>query len=244
MQAFLIAMQFLTRIPLPSCPVWRDEYVGKSLNYYPLVGLIIGLGLFLSAWVSNHNEPLFQAALVLGAWVLLTGGLHLDGLSDCADAWVGGLGDRERTLKIMKDPYCGPAGVTSIVLVLLIKFAALSAILATPETLSLIFIPIIARLLPGLFVITTPCARTQGLGFTLTQHVQHKPLIYVSILCSCSLLIFAPYIAFLILFAALLTFLFIRRAAMQRLKGFTGDVLGATIEIFETTALIFIVLFG
>ena len=62
------------------------------------------------------------------ALIALTGGLHLDGLADSADAWVGGFGDRARTLEIMKDPRSGPAGVTAIVSLLLLKCAALASL--------------------------------------------------------------------------------------------------------------------
>jgi adenosylcobinamide-GDP ribazoletransferase len=62
-------------------------------------------------------DPGVAAALVLILWVWSTGALHLDGLADSADAWVGGLASRERTLEIMKDPRSGPAAVTAIGLV-------------------------------------------------------------------------------------------------------------------------------
>jgi adenosylcobinamide-GDP ribazoletransferase len=71
---------------------------------------------------------MLHAALLLTVWVLLSGGLHLDGLADSADAWLGGFGDRERTLTIMKDPRSGPIAVVVLVLVLLLKFCALAGV--------------------------------------------------------------------------------------------------------------------
>lgn len=104
---FLIALQFLTRLPVRIASEPDEKSIAQSLSYYPLVGLIIGALLAGIAWGLSGAPVLLSAALLLVTWVLVTGGLHLDGLADSMDAWVGGLGDRERTLAIMKDPYCG-----------------------------------------------------------------------------------------------------------------------------------------
>ena len=69
--------------------------------------------------------------MLLAVWVLLTGALHLDGVADCADAWVGGFGDREKTFQILKDPRSGPIAVVVLVLVLLVKWAALEVLLGS-----------------------------------------------------------------------------------------------------------------
>ncbi|WP_173644308.1 adenosylcobinamide-GDP ribazoletransferase, partial [Xanthomonas citri] len=87
---------------------------------------------------------LLGAALLLSAWVWLTGALHLDGLADTTDAWVGGMGERRRTLAIMKDPASGPMAVTAVVLVLLLKCAALASLLAQAPT-TLWLAPLLAR---------------------------------------------------------------------------------------------------
>jgi len=109
-QALLIAVQFLTRLPVPFRIDHQPRHIGHSLLYYPLVGLLIG-GILLAGAELLQRTSLdtgLSAALLLTLWVLLTGGLHLDGLADSADAWVGGLGDKQHTLEIMKDPSCGP----------------------------------------------------------------------------------------------------------------------------------------
>ena len=106
-----VALQFLTRLPLPGMASIEDRERGYSLLWYPLVGLLIGGLLVMLAAVLSDISLLLRAALVLTAWVAITGALHLDGLADSADAWMGGLGNRERTLAIMNDPYCGPGAV-------------------------------------------------------------------------------------------------------------------------------------
>lgn len=134
MLPLLIALQFLTSLPirLPAMP--EPEQQGRSLLYYPLVGLLLGALLCLAAFVLDGAPALLQAALLLTLWVALTGALHLDGLADSADAWLGGFGDRERTLQIMKDPRSGPVAVVVLVLLLLLKFSALLALLRRNST--------------------------------------------------------------------------------------------------------------
>ena len=141
----LIALQFLTRLPvrLPGMPA--PEQVGRSLLWYPLVGLLLGALLLAAQALLNQQPAVLQAALLLTLWVALSGGLHLDGLADTADAWVGGYGDRERTLAIMKDPRSGPIAVVVLVLLLLLKFAALLVLLQAGQTLALLLAPWLGR---------------------------------------------------------------------------------------------------
>src|SRR4030065_1365565 len=107
----LLAIQFLTQIPVRLKQTYGEREVGASLLYYPLVGLLLGA---LLAGLNSllHGVPvLLHAALLLAAWVVMTGALHLDGLADSVDAWLGGLGNRERTLAILKEPRAGTAVV-------------------------------------------------------------------------------------------------------------------------------------
>ena len=100
---FLVALQFLTRIPTPDINKITDKEIGMSQYYYPVIGLIIGLVLTGSSSLISLSTGV-EAALLLAIWVVITGALHIDGLADCADAWIGGYGDKEKTLSIMKDP--------------------------------------------------------------------------------------------------------------------------------------------
>ncbi len=85
-----------------------------------------------SVWIALLLQALplvLLSSVILVLWIWLTGGLHLDGLADTADAWVGGFGDKARTLEIMKDPSCGPIGVLSLVIVCILKWSALYVLL-------------------------------------------------------------------------------------------------------------------
>src|SRR3981081_3550844 len=124
----LIAVQFLTCFPIRLATPPAGREVGLSLLWYPALGLLLGLLLWVAAMLLSPLATPLAAAVVLAAWVSCTGALHLDGLADTADAWVGGHGNRERTLAIMKDPCWGRGAVAAVVGLLLVKFAALSAL--------------------------------------------------------------------------------------------------------------------
>jgi adenosylcobinamide-GDP ribazoletransferase len=237
---FWIALQFLTRLPVPAPEAPTDSGIGRSLLYYPLVGLILGLLLVGLGWALRSAPGLLSAALLLAAWVLLTGGLHLDGLADSADAWVGGLGDRERTLAIMKDPYCGPAGVSAIVIVLILKLAALAALVAQGDWPALLPAPLLGRTaLPMLFV-STAYVRPGGLGAALASHAERRMTMGVLAATALAVLFFSsgPWM----LLTTAIGFLLFRTALIHRIGGTTGDTAGALVELTETLVLLTLVL--
>ena len=174
MLPFWIALQFLSSLPirLPGMP--QPQELGRSLLFYPLVGLLFGVLLWSLNALLAGAPLLLHAALLLSAWVLLSGGLHLDGLADSADAWLGGFGDRERTLTIMKDPRSGPIAVVTLVLVLLLKFCALLALIEQQHTAVLLIAPLIGRSALLAVFLTTPYVRAGGLGQALADHLPHK----------------------------------------------------------------------
>lgn len=239
MDALLIALQFLTRIPLPVSFAYHDQALGRSPLFYPLVGLLLGVLLAGLALLLQNSPTALAAALVLAAWVLLTGGLHLDGLADCADAWVGGHGDRQRSLHIMKDPASGPIAVAVLILVLLVKWAALSALLDAQRWLPILIIPLLGRSAILLLMLTTPYVSPKGLAETLLQHL---PIESARIVLAVALLPALLTLGWTTLLAVGLMVLVIRQAAIARLGGATGDVYGAAVELSETAALLAVAL--
>lgn len=239
--ALMIALQFLTRFPvrLPSLPTAQDN--GRSLLWYPLVGALIGLVLLLVHWLLMSAALLLQAAIILSLWVWISGALHLDGLADSADAWVGGHGDRDRTLAIMKDPACGPIGVVALVLVLLLKFAALVSLLENQAWLALLLAPWIGRLLLPALLISTPYARSGGLGAELAAHAPAslKPALlgHALVIALLALLAWGPA-GLLPLFGVVLFTFYWRRVIIRRLGGTTGDTAGGLLEMAEALLLV------
>lgn len=233
----LIALQFLTVLPIRFDGAPDAKATGRSLLYYPLVGLFIGALLATAAWMLGDAPPLVGAAVLLAAWVAVTGALHLDGLADSADAWLGGLGDRERTLAIMKDPYCGPAGVVTLVLALLLKFAALTYLVPNGLWELLIVTPLLARTALVLLFLTTPYVRPQGLGSLLADHLPRRACSVMVISTLAAVPFIAGSAAIGLLPAMAGTLLILRGLMLQRLGGTTGDTAGALIETTESAVL-------
>ncbi|MFP6801171.1 MAG: adenosylcobinamide-GDP ribazoletransferase [Pseudomonas sp.] len=237
MTSWWIALQFLTRLPVTLAGMPAPEQIGRSLLFYPLVGLLIGLLLLFAQHLLSDSAVLLQAALLLTVWVGISGGLHLDGLADSADAWVGGFGDRERTLAIMKDPRSGPIAVVVLVLLLLLKFAALVALLESGAGLLLLLVPWLARcLLPVLFL-TTPYVRAGGLGQALAEHLPRQQLPWMLGANVVAMLLFG-WPALLALLVAGVIFIWLRILMLKRLGGATGDTAGALLEIAECSVLL------
>lgn len=237
----LIAVQFLTRLPvrLPGMPA--PEQVGRSLLWYPLVGLLLGALLLAAQALLSEQPAVLQAALLLTLWVALSGGLHLDGLADTADAWVGGYGDRERTLAIMKDPRSGPIAVVMLVLLLLLKFAALLVLLQAGQTLALLLAPWLGRSALPLLLRSTAYVRPGGLGAQLAEHLPRRELPRVLGL-HLALLALTGLSGLWALLAAVLVFVLWRRALLARLQGTTGDTAGALVELTEVAVLLVLAL--
>ncbi|MFO7594252.1 MAG: adenosylcobinamide-GDP ribazoletransferase [Pseudomonadota bacterium] len=244
MTSFWLSLQFLTRLPTPHMDEVSAQQVGRSLAWYPLVGLLLGAILWGAGGLLQGQEPLLAAAILLALWVGLSGALHLDGLADSADAWVGGLGDRERTLAIMKDPTSGPIGVSVLVLLLLLKFAALVALLRGGELLPLLLLPALARSSVALLFVTTPYVRPGGLGEALSQYAPRGQVIGGAAVLMLLLLGLLAWSGLAAMAGAVLLWFWLRYRVMRRLGGFTGDIAGALLELTECIALLVIVLFS
>jgi adenosylcobinamide-GDP ribazoletransferase len=242
MLPFWIALQFLSSLPvsLPGMPTPRES--GRSLLFYPAVGVLFGLILLgLNALLAGTPE-LLHAAILLAAWVLLSGGLHLDGLADSADAWLGGFGDRERTLTIMKDPRSGPIAVVTLVLVLLLKFTALVAMIDSQASLALVLAPLVGRsAMLGLFL-CTPYVRAGGLGQALADHLPRPAGQNILAGCALGCVLIAGMSGLFALAAAAACFFCLRHLMLKRLGGTTGDTAGAMLELLETVVLLAMVL--
>ena len=100
-KAFLLALSLMTRIPVGHLDEISEQDSGRSALFYPVIGLLIGILLYIPALLFQSTPPYFLAAIIISLWAIITGGLHLDGLADSADGWLGGLGDKERTLSLI-----------------------------------------------------------------------------------------------------------------------------------------------
>ena len=241
MTPFLIALQFLTTFPIQLKEMPSKQQNGQSLLFYPLIGLIVGAILFAIASLLHALPIILLSSLLLVVWIWLTGGLHLDGLADTADAWVGGFGDKERTLAIMKDPSCGPIGVLSLIILCLIKWSAIYVLIEQQHYSALILFPILGRLAPLFLFLTTQYVREKGLGSSIAEFIPKTVAVMVFALC----LLASVYFSLAGIFTAMvfmMTLVYLRRKFMQRIGGITGDTVGASIEICETVSVFSFVL--
>ncbi|WP_095195621.1 adenosylcobinamide-GDP ribazoletransferase [Pseudomonas sp. Irchel 3A7] len=238
MLPFWIALQFLSSLPIRLSGMPAPQELGRSLLFYPLVGLLFGGILWALNWLLLGAPLLLHAALLLTVWVLLSGALHLDGLADSADAWLGGYGDRERTLTIMKDPRSGPIAVVTLVLVLLLKFAALLALIEQQHAVALIIVPLLGRsALLGLFL-TTPYVRPGGLGQALADHLPRSAGKQVLALSALVCLLIAGIQGVFAVLLGVALFVWLRQVMLRRLGGTTGDTAGALLELLEVAVLV------
>jgi adenosylcobinamide-GDP ribazoletransferase len=252
MRSLLQAISLLTRIPVRVA--WDDNRpLGRILVWAPVVGLLIGGLLFAAAWGLSIALPMATAsllapALLLVLWVMVTGGLHLDGWCDCCD----GLfvpASREKRLEIMKDPRTGSFGVIGAVLLLLVKFAAIQAVLAMNARqapagwLPLVLAPAMARATMVFAAGWLPLARPGGMGAKFREGLGAAQLVAVAgilamVLLGAAFLATHWSLGLACCLAAILAAAAWSVLAMRRLDGLTGDVYGGIVELAETAALV------
>lgn len=240
----IAALGLMTRIPVNwlARTTLTAAHQQRSYIWYPVVGLAIGTLLVVCVWLLPVGlSPLVSAALLLIFWVVVTGALHLDGLADMADAWAGGMGDKQRTLDIMKDPACGPHAVIALILSLLLKYLLILAVLGSGGWILLLIAPMLARswVMP---MLAFTSYSGNGMASDIAKEPSELMSFYVSLVVSLVLLvIFSPLGLWVWLLANLLAgaiTALIRYSTIKRIDGYTGDILGAAIELNELALLL------
>ena len=245
LKALATAFIFLTRLPMPQFDRIEPEDEGRSLLCFPIVGLVIGLMmLVLAKALFPLTSPLVIAALLVAFWAAVTGGLHLDGLADSADGWLGGINDVDKTLEIMHDSRCGSGALVAVICVLLVKFAALTVIVEYQLWTALVIAPLLGRcvapllFIPGSFPYA-PYVQPTGIA---KHFIEHCPAIArrtsLAVVIICGLMVGDINAGIMIIGSCVLVLFFLRRLMLQRLGGATGDTAGAATEIIETTVLL------
>jgi adenosylcobinamide-GDP ribazoletransferase len=226
------AFAFLTVLPVGNV----IGQPGRTFAYYPLVGLVIGALLSLVA-STRVLSPDLTAFAVLVFWIILTGGLHLDGFGDSCDGLLSAM-TPERRLEIMKDPRAGSWAVVGLVLLLLGKWLALRQV----APLLMILPPVLGRWAMVFAAQHFPYARSTGLGAYFRDGLGQRQLVIATVL---ALLFALPLIAvfglhpLLALFMTPLLVIVVGQWAASRLGGgLTGDVYGALCELTELLCLL------
>lgn len=241
MRRFTIAIQFLTVFPLSTKHRFDEIDLGKSMVYFPLVGLCIGfclvciripLSLYLPAAVTD--------ALLITFFIVITGAMHLDALADTADGIFSGK-DRRGKLEIMKDSAVGVMGVVIIVIVILLKYVALVALSDALKNKALLVMPMLGRWTQVIVAYCSDYARlSKGLGFPFTTHVTPMILILTALISGIAVFYLLSLPGIIIAGIVAITALLYSLSFKWLLGGVTGDVLGASTELTEVIILILI----
>jgi adenosylcobinamide-GDP ribazoletransferase len=235
LHALQIAFQFLTRIPAGD-PPWSEDMPGRAAVFFPLVGLVVGAGGALIDWICCHYsvDRSLRAIAVLAFLVLITGGLHEDGLADVADGFGGGGSNRDKVLAIMKDSRVGSFGVIALVLSLLARFALLQALPASQAAATLIAAHVLCRWTALPLAKYLPSARgSTGQSARLALHLPRYAVPVGTALAVALVVGLMGRKALLPLLAAVVVTALSALYYRRRLGGVTGDCLGATNQLTE-----------
>jgi adenosylcobinamide-GDP ribazoletransferase len=232
LREFCAAVQFLTRLPVPSF-AFESGMVLSGAKFYPAVGALVALGAIGIERVSRtHLSAAIMALLVLGYLVLITGGFHEDGLADTADA-LGGGWTRERMLEIMHDSRIGSYGSIALVISLLARWLLLSSLQPARFASYVLAAHVLCRWTTLPLGVLAGSARREGMGAQLAHKISAASLVIGSVL------------AFLIAGYALRSEVWLPIAAVaavttitgsyyrSQIGGVTGDCFGATNQIAE-----------
>ncbi|KQO56491.1 adenosylcobinamide-GDP ribazoletransferase [Sphingomonas sp. Leaf257] len=236
MKALIVALGFLTRLPMPRVEADEADFA-RAIRLYPVAGLVIGVIVAGAGWLGVRIDPWTGALAALVAWVWATGALHLDGLADLSDGLGASHGDRSRLLAVMADPHIGSFGVVALAMQLTAKLVLLHAF--PPKAWPMVaLIPAAARVGPLVWARLLTPLRPGGLGAMVARAVRPVDMIGW-ILAGLALSLSYPPLATAPLIILALSLWFRRK-----LGGVTGDVHGAGIELTETALLLAAVLYA
>ena len=229
------ALRFLTIIPLPGLPPMTEQSVVRAIPWFPMAGLVIG-GVLTA--VDRLARPLWgdlsAAVLVVAVWGIITGGMHLDGLSDTFDAALSWR-SRERKLEIMKDSRIGVMGASALIMILFLKVALIAD--APGAWPALLLAPILGRWADCFGIYWFPAAREGGLGRMFNSQVRQRDFWLASLLTVGVTWLIADLNG-LIAFGLVLGLAYLlARWWVRDFGGLTGDTYGALCEISEVVVL-------
>ena len=240
---FWLALSFLSRIPLPKRLAERQNWetpLAQAAWAFPIVGIILGAlaaGVYILA-ITLGISATIASWVAVSFYLLLTGGLHEDGLADMADGLAHGRTQDEK-LAIMKDSRIGSYGVIALIIILCLRANALAIFSASYETLLVIAgAAALSRAGMVFSMYYFPSARTEGLAAQAGKPTRNHMLLAVAIGSVPLAILLQPQYTILCFCVAALSSLFVGRLAVKHFGGITGDVLGATQQITEVILLV------
>lgn len=250
MNEFLIGLQFLTRLSIVRQTVWTEESFGNSVKYFPLVGAVLGICyaalLFLLNFLTDARLPIFTGAVGFFLTVVLTGGIHCDGLMDTADGIFSGR-ERAKMLEIMKDSRAGAFGVVALVTVAALQISATAELVKNSPIVfctAIFAAPIIGRLAMVFVIAFFPYARPEGIGKAFSKYATPKIFLVAlaeTILLLVPLIFFGVEIFCAAIISVAAAIIFARhfgKYVTLKIGGVTGDIYGAAEMLAEVLVLI------
>jgi len=226
----VLALQLLTRLPLPSVKAAEADFAA-AIRWFPAAGLVVGGCVALAAALGARVDPWAGALAGLIAWVAVTGALHLDGLGDIADGAGAAHGDRAHLSAVLADPHIGSFGVVAIVMQLLTKLLLLRLWLAVFPVWLLMPLAMVARIGPLIWTRWLPPLH-EGLASRFSAGWSSSAL-----LLWCGVALAFSWWAPGLLAATVLIPLW-RLWLRSRIGGISGDGHGAGIELVESGLLV------
>lgn len=235
----LLALQFLTVLPVPGPSDVEEGDLPRSMSFYPLIGALIGAlaGLTGLACAALFPRPIAAAATV-AALAAVSGALHLDGLADVCDGFYGN-GDRERVLDVMKDSRSGAMAVVGVCCALLGKFALLSGLGAPAALPALVAAGALSRASMVWLCHRSKYARSGGgTGSPYIGRVTAGTAILATAVALAIGIAASPRRGAVAVIVAAAAAVLYRRRVEARIGGMTGDTLGAACELVELAVLL------
>ena len=240
--SFLAALRFLTIIPLPGRREVSPEAVGRSIVYFPLVGVIIGLILVGLNWLLGWLlPPALVSVLLVVSLAALSGALHLDGFIDTCDGMAGGKTVEERW-RVMQDSRAGSFGIIGVCLLLLVKYVSLNAVPDGWLMPTLVLMPVVSRWAMVYAVFAYPYAKPSGLGKVFKQGASWLRFTIATIITLVVAVILAQLTGFFLMLIIWVIVVVMAAYLKGRLGGLTGDTYGAINEVAEVCLLILVCL--
>jgi adenosylcobinamide-GDP ribazoletransferase len=241
-KGLLINLQFFSTVPISVELPMDKKHLERAIQTFPLLGLLQGAVYSAILFTILEWSPFSDLAGAFAVWlayIILTGGIHLDGWIDSNDAYFS-YRDQEKRLEIMKDPRTGAFGVLSVIMLLSAKFFfiyEIAGMLHSATYLLAIAIPFLARIVMGTLLVTVRPAKNEGLG-ALFNNASSKTTLWIYPLYLLGfvgiLLFYGLYIGAASYFAAVIFIvMFLKKKIIEWFGGMTGDTLGASVELTE-----------
>ncbi len=243
---FLVAVQFLTRLPVPSFASFETSWLDRSAKYFPLVGGAVGGISALALWGASQVWPVYLAALIaVVAGIIATGCFHEDGLADTADGLGGGL-TVARRLEIMKDSRIGTYGAVALMLILALKVTAIASLDLATAIGALIAAHASARLATVIAIQAMPYAGDADAAKVkpLATGVTEREMVVAAAFGLAPTFLIDPACFVIGLAGGAIPALLLAFQSKRLIGGYTGDVLGAIEQVFEIGFLLAVVAAG